>query len=93
MERRVSWMERMAQRVWLEGETLPGESVVELAGDRRILVEGHGGVTQYSREQICVKVRYGYVSICGSGLELRHMSRETLCILGCVDSIRLERRN
>lgn len=92
MEGKGSWMARLAECARLEGENLPGEPVVELAGDRRVLVERHRGVTQYSRETIRVKVGYGTVAIHGAGLELRHMSRESLCVWGRIDSVQLERR-
>lgn len=91
MDKKRNWMALLAESVRLEDEALPGEPVVELAGDRRVLIEGHLGVIQYSREIICVKVRYGIVIICGAALELRHMSRERLCVWGRIDSIQLER--
>lgn len=92
MEKKGNWLALLAESVRLEDEAFPGEPVVELAGDRRVLIEGHRGVIQYSREQICVKVGYGVVAISGNGLELRHMSREKLCIRGRIDSICLERK-
>lgn len=92
MGKNQNWLAVLAERARLEGEPLPGEPVVELAGDHRALIEGHMGVTQYSREKICVKVRYGVVAICGCNLELRHMSREILCVWGKIHSVQLERR-
>ncbi len=44
---------------------LPGQPVVELVGDRRVLIENHIGVTEYGTERICVKVKYGQLSVCG----------------------------
>ena len=37
------------------------EDIVEIAGDRRVLIENHFGVKEYSREKIGVKVKYGLV--------------------------------
>lgn len=86
------WTERLADGVDLSGEPMPGVPVVELAGDRRVLIERHGGVTEYSSQKICVKVRYGLVSICGCGLELACMTREQLVITGRIDGVQLLRR-
>lgn len=86
------WMQRLTDQMDLSGEPLPGVPVVELAGDRRVLIERHGGVTQYSREKICVKVRYGLVQVCGCGMELTRMTREQLVISGRIDSVHLLRR-
>lgn len=84
--------ERLADSADLSGEPMPGVPVVELAGDRRVLIERHGGVTEYSCERICVKVRYGLVCICGCGLELTCMTREQLVITGRIDAVQLQRR-
>ena len=76
----------------LPEEPAPMESLVEIAGYRRVLIEHHFGVIAYCREQICVKVKYGLVSVCGSDLELSRMSKDQLIISGAIHSITLERR-
>lgn len=90
--RRGGWMQNLADGADLDGELLPGVPVVELAGDRRVLIERHGGVTQYSDVCIAVKVRYGLVRISGCALELTHMTRQQLVISGRIDRIELQRR-
>ena len=92
MERTKHWIQKIADGADLSAEPLPGVPVVELAGDRRVLIERHGGVTRYSREEICVKVSYGQVCVCGCGLELKHMTREQLVITGRIDGVKLLRR-
>lgn len=91
MQRR-NWMQRIADGADLSAEALPGVPVVELAGECRVLIERHGGVIEYSRERISVKVRYGTVCVCGSGLELTCMTREQLVISGRIDCVQLQRR-
>lgn len=88
----VRFLERLAERADLPGEPLPGQAIVELAGDRRVLIEKHGGVTQYSAERIGVRVNYGTVCIAGCGLELKQMTKERLVIAGRIDSVNLIRR-
>lgn len=83
------WVRRLTQG--LEGESLPGMTVAELAGDRRVLVEGHRGVTEYSSSRVTVKVGFGELSISGEGLELRQMSKAHLVVCGCIDAIELRR--
>lgn len=87
------WLQRLTDQMDLTGEPLPGVPVVELAGDRRVLIERHGGVTQYSTQKICVKVRYGHVQVCGCNLELTRMTREQLVISGRIDAVHLLRRD
>lgn len=80
-------------RLDLPGESLPGQVVVEITGENRVLIEHHCGVREYSRERIGVKVKYGVLQVCGSCLELRCMTREQLVISGKIDCIVLKRRN
>ena len=87
-----NWIQKLADNADLSAETLPGVPVVELAGERRVLIERHQGMTEYSRERICVKVSYGMVCICGCGLELSRMTREQLIISGRIDCVQLQRR-
>lgn len=84
--------QRLADNPKLAAEPLPGVSIVELAGDRRVLIENHQGVRGYSSGCILVKVSFGCVQICGSCLELAKMTREQLVIQGNIDSICLQRR-
>ena len=87
-----NWMRKLADGADLTMESLPGVPIVEVAGDGRVLIERHEGMTEYSRERICVKVSYGCVCVCGCGLELTRMSREQLVISGRIDSLQLVRR-
>ena len=90
--RKESWVGRLTEGMDLAGESLPGMTVAELAGDRRMLIEGHRGVTEYCRERVTVKVGYGLLSITGCGLELRQMSRQQPVISGRIDAIAIRRK-
>lgn len=85
-------MEWLADGMDLVGEPLPGQPLVELAGDRRVLIEYHKGVVQYSGERICVRVCYGTVCVCGAGLELCRMTGDQLVISGRIDQITVSRK-
>ena len=74
------------------GTLKPGQPIVEIAGDRRVLIENHFGVKEYSREKIGVKVKYGLVCVCGCNLELIRMTKEQLIISGRIDAVTLIRR-
>ena len=92
MEWRKQWVQKLADGADLSGEPLPGVPLVELAGENRVLIEGHRGVTRYCRDQICVKVKYGCVCILGSCLELTRMTKEQLIVSGRIEAVRLLRR-
>ena len=83
------WLERLS----VQDEALPTQTVVELLGDRRVLIEHHHGITEYSRQRIQARVKYGVLCVCGSGLELCKMSDNQLVILGSIDSLTVFRGN
>lgn len=70
-------------------EPMPNLPLVEIAGNRRVLVENHRGVTEYGCNCIRIKVNDGTVCVDGSCLELCQMTREQLIICGQIESVRL----
>lgn len=93
MKQRQNMWDRIAREAQLWEEPFPMQPLVELAGDRRVLIEQHCGVKEYSRERISVGVRFGLVQVCGSCLELSRMTREHLVICGKIECIQIKRRD
>ena len=85
-------LSRFTEDLELPGEILPGQSLVELAGDSRVLIENHRGVTEYSRCRIGATVSFGRVLVCGENLELARMTQRQLVITGRVEGVTLVRR-
>ena len=75
----------------LNTEPLPGETLLEVVGTQRVLIENHCGLLEYGDTQMCIKVKNGSIRICGRNLSLALMSRERLIICGCIDTIQLLR--
>ena len=75
----------------LTDEAIPGFPLVEIVGDRRVLIERHLGVTEYNKESISVKVKFGKICVCGSGLTLIQMTKTKLVIQGMVFSVQIVR--
>jgi len=71
----------------LQDESLPGVPLVEIAGYRRVLVEHHMGVTQYSTESVCLKVKFGSIRVSGCDLVISKMSKDQLIISGTIESV------
>ena len=72
-------------------EPSPGVTLVELAGDRRVLIENHGGVTVYGQKEIRIRGSYGMLCVHGTNLELARMTKQQLIITGCIESVSLFR--
>ena len=93
MASKFHWMRQAADHAELMNEVLPGQTVVEVVGEERVLIEGHEGVSGYSDCEICVKVEYGIVKIRGCNLKLTVMSKDKLVASGEVQCIQLIRRS
>ena len=83
---------RLADTADLSDEAIPGLPLIEIAGDRRVLIEHHCGVSAYSCEHICVNVKFGAVFVKGCNLELTRITKEQLIITGRIESVGLLRR-
>jgi sporulation protein YqfC len=83
---------RLTDKADLTGEPVPGQTVVEIAGENRVLIENYCAVREYSPQRIGVRVAFGTVVIEGCALELRRMTKEQLVIFGRIDAVSLQRR-
>lgn len=92
MGKRRYYFENLLERDSMHQEAVPNLPIVEIAGERRVLVENHHGVAAYGSERILVKVNFGSVCICGCNLEMIHMTKNQLVISGRIDSVGLQRR-
>lgn len=88
MPRRNIW-EHIARELDLHEPSSHLAPLIELIDNRSVLIENHCGVTQYSEQKVCVKTVRGCVEIIGSGLHLIQMSKEQLCIQGCIHTLHL----
>ena len=87
MRKAEQFWNRLAEETDLEDEVFPGETVVEIAGNHRVLIENHRGVKLYERDKICVSAKCGVIRICGQCLRLTKMSREVLIIRGKIQQV------
>lgn len=92
MASKFHWLRRVADHAELTDEILPGQTVVEVIGEGRVLVEGHNGVLEYNDCEIGAKVGYGVIKISGSNLKLTYMNKNKLVVSGTVHCIELLRR-
>ena len=86
---KFNWMRQVADHAELMDEVVPGQPVVELLGEGRVLIEGHKGVSAYSDQEIEVKTRLGFVKISGCNLKLTNMSTYRLVISGSISCVYL----
>jgi sporulation protein YqfC len=81
--------EQAAQTFDLHGDIVAGLPRMELVGDREFWIEGHRGILSYGTEEIHIGAGRMAVCVRGSGLDLRSMNGETLCISGKITAVEL----
>ena len=64
-------------------------ALIEIAGQKRIIMENHRGISYYGDDRILIRTEYGFTEITGNGLLLRCITRERLCITGVIDAVKL----
>lgn len=91
MKQRGKILERVVLGADLPAEPVPGLPIVEIAGEKRVLIENHHGVTAYGHNEICVRVCFGQLRICGNNLKLVCMTKHQLVISGQIESVSILR--
>ena len=92
MDRANRFWEQLSRQADLPDEVFPGQPLIEIVGDRRVLIEHHRGVREYGPDKICVNVSYGFIQVLGQNLHLRCMTRSQLVICGRICGIALIRK-
>lgn len=82
---------RIPEMLGIPDQTLPGEPIIEIYGDRRVLVEGKSAVVQYGTG--CIKLKYscGTITVSGCGLCMSELSTQQIIITGRIDCVSISR--
>lgn len=87
MRHKKGFLERFPVLTDLPGEPIPGQPIIELLGEHRVLIEKHKGVRQYCGQCVSVGMCFGEVRVHGASLELMHISTDQLIISGRIEQI------
>ena len=82
--------DRVAGNFTSDAAIAPRVPLIELYGGKRILIENHCGVSEYTDNLICVKVKCGQVCVGGHNLRLALMSKDRLVICGKIASVHIK---
>ena len=85
----MKFIEQLSGATDLPDAPIPGQPLIEIAGEKRVLIERHQGVCHYCRQKIAIKVKYGQVLVNGDALELSRMTKDLIIISGCIESVHL----
>ena len=83
-------LERAAEIFDLPGEVLAGMPKLEMTGNRRLHIEGHKGVLEYSGALIAINGGAALMKIYGEELEIISMNAGELLIMGNIHKFEFE---
>ena len=86
---KITLMERWRRLVQESVTVFEGGPRVDLQGDRRVVIENHRGMVEYSDTCMRVSVRGGVIRVTGMGLELLVMNHDELVIGGRIAGVEL----
>ncbi|MBQ3480855.1 MAG: hypothetical protein IJH48_00730 [Oscillospiraceae bacterium] len=89
MRRRFPDADVLAEGLELPAEAL-GSLLVTAVGRRRVLIENHRGVAQYSDVCLLLKAAEGIYAVYGDGIRIRLLGRHKLAIEGDIRSMEWE---
>ena len=87
MKDRSLYFSKLSEWTQLPGELPPGKTLVEIFGNKRVLIEQHRGLLCYSNSNILVKSGDGSICIEGENLKISCMSSYQLVICGIIHNI------
>lgn len=89
MRRKALNADLLAERLELPAEAL-GALLVTAVGRRRVLIENHGGIAQYSDACLRLRTSGGSFTVWGSDIRIRVLGRNALAIEGDIGSMEWE---
>lgn len=87
MERGRHLGRRLERAMDLPGGTLAGASILEIEGNRRLVVGGCRGISEYTEDCISLRVPEGRLTVYGSGLEMGCLTEDGATISGALQRI------
>lgn len=82
--------EDMAEALALPEDALLGSAKVTVTAGRRILVDNHRGILDYSDSQAVIALPRGKLTVSGDGLHLLVMTRDRLVLGGRIRTVEWE---
>ena len=80
----------LPDRLELPQDLVLGAAKLTVTAGRRVLVENHRGVLDYTSERVVVSLGRGRLSIAGTDIRLRAMNRHELLIAGRIQTLEFE---
>ena len=89
--RKSGFVRSLVMQTGLDPDPVCNLPLIEISGDSRVLIENHKGIISYNCSEVCVRVQYGSLVVCGEGMYLAQIRRDSLAIVGRISAVALHR--
>ena len=79
--------EDVSELLDLPEDAVLGSARVEITAGKRLLIDNHRGVLNYSEETVTALLPDGKLTVCGDRLRMKAMTDRQLLITGRIDSV------
>ncbi len=92
-EEKTTIRERFADALDVSKEVVLDSVLISSIGDRELMLENYKSILAYSETCVKIKAKPYPLTVMGTGLEIRNITRELLYLTGRIHSIAFEREN
>ena len=90
-EEKTTVRERIADALDVSKEVILDTVLISSIGDRELMLENYKSILAYSETCIRIKAKPYPLTVTGTGLEIRNITRDLLYLTGRIHSIAFER--
>lgn len=92
-EEKVTIRERFADAMDVSKEVVLDSILISSIGDRELMLENYKSILAYSETCIRIKAKPYPLTVTGTGLEIRNITKDLLYLTGRIHDIAFEREN
>lgn len=82
--------ERLVVSMKLPRDSMLGESIVTLTGNREVFIENYKGMIEYTEENILLQGKNGQIAISGKKLSIDYYTNEDMKISGYIKCVQYQ---
>ena len=87
--RKSGFVRSLVMQTGLDPDPVSNLPLIEISGDSRVLIENHEGIISYNCSEVCVRIGCGSVVVCGAGMYLAQIRKDSLAIVGKISGVAL----
>lgn len=79
--------EKISEALSMPPEVTGDVTKITLEANKRVFIENYRGVSEYSRESICISTGRSIIALKGTDMEIKSMTSEEIIINGLIEAV------